>query len=122
MQFTRDDATDLTIRSVERDALQIGEISVSTSVAMSAERIIDEWSVVAIDELTVANLEPVLAAEPELLVIGTGWEPCLPPRELVFALARRGVGLEMMDTPAACRTFNILIAEGRRPAAVLLLD
>jgi uncharacterized protein len=57
-----------------------------------------------------------------MLILGTGWRQCLPPRDLMFGLARRGIGLEMMDTPAACRTFNILIAEGRRPAAILLLD
>jgi uncharacterized protein len=44
-----------------------------------------------------------------------------PPRELVFALARRGIGLEFMDTPAAARTYNVLASEGRQVAAVLYL-
>jgi len=122
MQFTRDDSTGLTIRSIERNAIRIGDDIVTTSVALNAERIIDEWNVVSIDGLNIADLEPVLADRPELLVLGTGWEQRLPPRDLMFALARQGIGLEMMDTPAACRTFNILVAEGRRPAAVLLLD
>ena len=55
-------------------------------------------------------------------MIGAGWSPALPPRELTFAMARLGIGFEVMDTPAACRTFNILVAEGRRPAAVLVID
>jgi uncharacterized protein len=122
MLFTREDSADLTIRSVARNAIRIGEETLTASVALTAERIVDEWQAKAIADMTIADLEPVLAEKPELLVLGTGWTPCLPPRELMFALARRGIGLEMMDTPAACRTFNILIAEGRRPAAVLLLD
>lgn len=122
MLFTREAGPELTIRSVERDAICIGEDTLTCSVALTADRIIGEWPASSIDDLTVANLEPVLAEQPELLVLGTGWAQRLPPRELMFALARRGIGLEMMDTPAACRTFNILIAEGRRPAAVLMLD
>ncbi|MGB5246528.1 MAG: MTH938/NDUFAF3 family protein [Woeseia sp.] len=122
MLFTRENGTDLTIRSVERNAIRIGDETLTASVALTADRIIGEWRASAIDELTVADLESVLAEEPEMLVLGTGWQQRLPPRELMFGLARRGIGLEMMDTPAACRTFNILIAEGRRPAAVLLLD
>lgn len=122
MLFSREDATELTIRSVDRHAIRIGDETLTVSVALTAERIVGEWQVTSLDDLTIADLETVLAAEPELLVLGTGWQQRLPPRELMFSLARRGIGLEMMDTPAACRTFNILIAEGRRPAAVLMLD
>lgn len=122
MLFTREDGSDLTIHSVERHAIRIGDETLTASVALTAEKIISDWQATSIDDLTIADLEPVLANHPEMLVLGTGWQSQLPPRELMFALARRGIGLEMMDTPAACRTFNILIAEGRRPAAVLLLD
>ena len=68
--------------------------------------------------LSEAHLHILLAGGPELIVIGTGWQPVFAPRELVFALARRGIGLEAMDTPAACRTFNILLADERRLAAI----
>lgn len=122
MQFTRDNTTDLTIRRVERGSLQIGDETITGNVALTAEKIIRDWPATRIEDLSTERLATVLAEEPELIVLGTGWEPKFPPRELMFALARRGVGLETMDTPAACRTFNILVAEGRRPAAVLLLD
>ena len=55
-------------------------------------------------------------------MIGTGWAPARPPRELTFAFARKGIGLEVMDTAAAARTFNVLANEGRRVAAVLYLQ
>ena len=63
----------------------------------------------------------LLERKPDVIIVGTGWTQVLPPRELVFALAKAGVGLEVMDTPAACRTFNILVAEDRRPGALLYL-
>ena len=54
-------------------------------------------------------------------MLGTGSGHVIPPRELMFAFARKGVGLEVMDTRAAARTFNVLVAEGRQVAAVLYL-
>lgn len=122
MQITRDDTTELTIRRVERGSLRIGNETVTGNVALTSEKIIRDWPDTRIEALTTDNLATVLAEKPEMIVLGTGWQQQFPPRELMFALARRGIGLETMDTPAACRTFNILVAEGRRPAAVLLLD
>lgn len=122
MLFNREDKTDLTITSVDSNTIRIGEQTLTVSTALTADRIIGEWRATPVDAITITDLQPVLADEPELLVLGTGSQQRMPPKELAFALARRGIGLELMDTPAACRTFNILIAEGRRPAAVLLLD
>ncbi|MCY4324813.1 MAG: Mth938-like domain-containing protein [Betaproteobacteria bacterium] len=56
---------------------------------------------------------------PELVILGTGARFCLAPREVAERLAKRGIGLESMDTAAACRTFNLLAYEGRRVLAVL---
>ena len=122
MQFTREPATSVTIRNVERGAIRIGETVYERTVAMTAERVLADWTGPGLDELTIEHLQPLLDAAPEIVVIGTGWLAALPPRELTFAMARRGVGLEIMDTPAACRTFNILVGEGRKPAAILMID
>ena len=65
------------------------------------------------------DLELLLRNEPELVILGTGERNVFPPRELTFAFARRRVGLEVMNTGAAARTFNVLAGEGRRVAAVL---
>jgi uncharacterized protein len=72
-----------------------------------------------IDKLGEEHLRALLETDPEMIIVGSGWSAAFAPRDLVFALARRGIGLEFMDTPAACRTFNILVNEGRRPAAVI---
>ena len=58
---------------------------------------------------------------PEAVLLGPGSSNVFPPRELMFAFARKGIGLEVMDTAAAARTFNVLANEGRRVAAVLYI-
>ena len=106
----------------EKGRIGIGDAHYTATVAVNADQVLEGISPPAIEELAVDDLEPLLQTTPEILVIGTGWSAARPPRELMFAMARRGIGLEVMDTPAACRTFNILIAEGRRPAALLIVD
>lgn len=73
--------------------------------------------------LTMEALGPVLNAEPltEILIIGTGKRHEMISPELRRALKEHGVGFDTMDTGAACRTFNILLGEGRRVAAALIL-
>ena len=122
MKFSRDDTTELTIRRIEAGAITVGEERLTHDVALTAERILRDWKTPAIAELRVEDLDALLADKPEVIVLGTGSAQRFPPKELTFALARRGIGLETMDTAAACRTFNILVGEGRRPAAVLVVD
>jgi uncharacterized protein len=72
-----------------------------------------------IDETDIA---PVLELEPEILLLGSGRQLVFPRQEIYGQVLGRNIGLEVMDTAAACRTFNILAAEGRRVAAALILD
>ena len=80
------------------------------------------WSAAVIGELDIASLEPVLAADPpvEVLLIGCGAAMAFIEPELRAAAKARGVALEPMDTGAACRTYNVLMAEDRRVAAALI--
>lgn len=122
MKFSRDPVNALTIRRVERGQIRIGEDAYDETVALTAESIVTDVAPPALEHLRARHLQALLDRQPEMLVIGTGWTHALPPRDLMFEMARRGIGLEVMDTPAACRTFNILVAEGRRPAALLIMD
>jgi len=121
LKFTRHQVSNVTIRHVEPGAIRVGDKVVRDNIALTADEIIQEWPASVIEELTEDDFEPLLTSEPELILLGTGPLSVFPPRELVFSLARRGIGLETMDTAAACRTFNILISEGRRVAAVLIV-
>lgn len=72
------------------------------------------------DDLNAATVERLRAGEPEVVLVGTGARHVFPRSELFSPLFRDGVGVEIMSTPAACRTYNILSAEGRRVVALLL--
>ena len=107
------------IRSVTADGIRIGDELYSHTIGVTAERIFDDWVHKDIAELIESDFAPLLELEPEVIVLGTGATNIFPPRELVFAMARRQIGFETMDTTAAARTFNVLAGEGRQVAAVL---
>ena len=119
MKFTREEISRVTIRNVEPGSVRIGENTYTRNVVLTAGELLDHAIDADFTSLRIEDIGFVLDAEPEMVLIGSGWTSMLPPKDLVFALARRGIGLEVMDTPAACRTFNILINEGRRPVAIL---
>ena len=82
----------------------------------------DGWTAPAIAELSLDDLQPLLALDPqpEFLIIGTGPAMAFPPRALVRALEERGIGVEAMDSRAAARTWGMLRGEGRWIAAALM--
>ena len=121
MKFTLESPLVTTIRSVSDTEILIGARSYSTPVALTASGVLDDWTATPVATLGVDDLSALLATGPELIVVGTGSKQILPRRELMFAMARKGVGLEVMDTRAAARTFNVLINEGRSVAAILYL-
>jgi uncharacterized protein len=79
------------------------------------------WSPARLEEIEVVHFEELLEWEPEVALFGSGSRLRFPDPELLAPLHRRGIGIEVMDTAAACRTFNILASEGRRVAAALLM-
>ncbi len=81
------------------------------------------WPVASLQALAPADFDAVLAAGPatvEFVLLGLGRVMAPPPRPVREALAAARIGLEVMDTPAACRLYNVLAQEGRRVAAALI--
>ena len=109
------------IRSVSEGQIRIADQTFDSTVALTPDNVIADWPVKQLDELGEDDFSALLGDNTEIIVLGTGSKNVFPPRELVFAMARRGVGLEVMDTAAAARTFNVLASEGRSVAAVLYL-
>ena len=99
--------------------VRIGDRVFGHAIAMTATVLLDDWPERAIDDLTESDFAALLETHPEVIILGTGDSNVFPPRELVFAMARRGVGFEVMNTRAAASTFNVLAGEGRQVAAVL---
>lgn len=104
------------IQSYGVGGFRIGNANYDAPVLVAPEKTF-AWN----GEMSIAALEPLLSMEPatEILLIGTGARHEMIAPELRRALRERGIGVDTMDTGAACRTFNILLAEGRRVAAAL---
>lgn len=121
MKFTREISSVTTIRRVADDAIVIGENRYTQAIALTPDGLVEGFVPPSLEELCVSDFDILLEDEPELVIVGTGARTVFPPRELTFAFARRRIGLEVMDTAAAARTFNVLAGEGRRLAAVLYI-
>jgi uncharacterized protein len=93
----------------------------SSSVVVLPDRI-EQWSAVAFDTLTPEDFSFLKNLGAEIVLLGTGGRQRFPHPRLTAALAQAGVGLEVMDLQAACRTYNILVAEERKVAAALLFE
>jgi uncharacterized protein len=83
---------------------------------------VQPWAIDSVDALSVAALQPIREAEPpvEVLLLGTGARMELVPSALRREIRAAGIVMDIMDTGAACRTFNVLMVEGRRAAAALI--
>ncbi len=122
MKFTRDPVPAISIRQIEPDSIRIGDERVTASIVLTPTAMIRDWFPANIESLSAADLDTILALEPDIVVIGSGRQMRRQANDAIFTLARQGIGLEMMDTAAACRTFNILVAEGRAVVALLSMD
>jgi len=122
MKFTLEPAAGSNfIRGYAAGEIRVGEQLIRSSCIVTADALITDWRPANLDELTCAALEPIFQLRPELVLLGTGIRQRFPPIQIRAAFTTRGIGLEVMDLGAACRTFNILVQEERRVAAALLL-
>ncbi len=86
------------------------------------DRIVESWGAGGFEALAESDFEAIRTLGPEILLLGTGDRQRFPAPSLLRPLIEARIGYEIMDLPAACRTFNILMAEGRRVAAALLIE
>lgn len=86
------------------------------------EKVITGWSTASVETLTDADMAKLLELGTEIILLGTGNRLRFPAGPLMRPFAPAGIGLEVMDIQAACRTYNILASEGRHVAAALLFD
>ena len=91
------------------------------NLAVLPDRLLPDWTQATFATLRVADFELLASLDAEIVLLGTGRQLQFPSPELLRPLVRAQKGLEVMDVPAACRTYNILIGEGRKVAVGLLL-
>ncbi len=112
------------IRSVSNNAqsfhIVVGETSFTQSVILTSESI-DLWEVTNISELKTHHFDRLAQHSVEVIVLGTGTSIQFPDPALSQALMENQIGLEVMDTVAACRTYNVLAGDGRKVAAALIM-
>ena len=101
--------------------VRIGTQEYRENLVLTAEVIRTGWAAAGFDALTEADYAGLLDHAPDLVVLGTGATIRFPHHRLTQALTAARVGVEVMDTAAACRTFNVLTAEGRKVLAALIV-
>ncbi len=108
------------VRSANEDGIRVGDQLFERAVILARDEIVGDWGPQCMDEVTDADFEPLLARRPEVVLIGTGAQQQFlsPKRQMAFY--REQIGVEVMTTPAACRTFNVLASEHRDVVAALL--
>lgn len=109
------------IRAYQPGVIQVNDVTLTRSVIISPSQLVENWTPQLISELSAQSLDIVIAMKPDVLLIGTGSELVFLPAEIYGALINQGIGVEVMDTRAACRTFNALSAENRNVVAALII-
>ena len=106
----------------EPGRLWVGHTAHAHSVLVPWVGAVQAWEATDFEALTAAHFERIAALKPEVVIFGSGQRLRFPPPALVRVLIEQRVGIETMDTAAACRTYNVLASEGRSVVAALLLD
>jgi uncharacterized protein len=123
MQLEQDlDRDGYTIVAYEPGVVQVNVERVRASCLVAPDRLVRDWSPRSLEELQPEHLVAVTDLDPEMVLLGVGDTMRFPSPELLRPLQARGIGVEVMDTAAACRTYNLLKGDGRRVVAALLID
>jgi uncharacterized protein len=101
--------------------VRVGQAEYRGNLVLLPDTVVPEWAPYGFDALAEADFASLLAYGPEIVLLGTGLAQRFVHPRLLQPLAAAHVGVETMDTRAACRTFNILVAEDRRVAAALIV-
>ena len=109
-----------TITAYGDDYVRVNAIRYADNLIVMPERLIERWTTNVFDTLTAEDMRALAELEVEVVLLGTGSQLRFPRPQLMRAMADAGRGLEVMDFAAACRTFNLLVNEGRNVAAALL--
>lgn len=102
------------------DYVSVNAVRHSDNLVILPDRLIERWSEACFETLSIADFELLAALDSEIILLGTGKQLRFPPPQLLQPLVKAQKGIEVMDVQAACRTYNVLISEGRSVAAALL--
>lgn len=101
--------------------VMINQVRYDRNLVVFPDRIIENWCIRNSGRFAIDDFDEILTYQPEIILLGTGEAQRFPSPQLIKAMLNARIGLEVMDTFSACRTYNILSTEGRRVAAALLV-
>ncbi len=110
------------LRSADGRSARVNDKTLTASFILTPSQLVEDWPVRAGEPLVVDDLAPLLALDPELVVLGTGDRQVFPSAAVMAACLTRGVGIEVMTNAAAARTYNVLASEGRKVVVGFLLS
>ena len=111
-----------TVTAYDHGGVDINLARHTASLLVLPELAPQPWPVTSFDQLTAAHFAQIDATAPDVVILGTGRRQRFIHPQLTLALTARRIGVECMDNQAACRTYNILMAEGRKVALALIFD
>lgn len=110
----------LYIRSVNEQGIRVGDRVFARALLISGSELREDWPPQELSSLQAEHLDAIFELQPEVVLLGTGRRQHFLPPNLLGVFYHRGVGVEVMTTEAACRTFNVLVGDGRAAVAALL--
>lgn len=122
MKFQPEPPTAQTIRAYGPGWIGVDAEKITTSIILGSDGLRMAWPCTRFEDLTPEHFAQLATLQAELIVFGSGVRNRFPPPAWLQPLMARRLGLETMDTPAACRTYNILASEGRNVVAALILE
>jgi uncharacterized protein len=111
-----------TVSAYGPDYIEINAVKHDSSLLLMPEGPIETWSCKRFEDLTTGDFQQIAQKKPALVIFGSGKKIRFPRPELIAPLIQAKIGIETMDLQAACRTYNILMAEGRKVLAALLIE
>jgi uncharacterized protein len=124
MKLQPDKSNAPTINAYERTWIEVNGIRFDQSLSVTSLSDVPPsiWGTNQFESLNASNFSPWADSGCELIVFGSGQKLRFPKAQWLQSLISQGIGVETMDTPAACRTYNILASEGRKVVALLLIE
>ena len=122
MRFAQDNQDEgFVITGYDKGSVTINGKPFRQSLIITQTKLDENWGVASIESLHTEHISQVLSFKPELILIGTGDKLIFPAIEVYAGIIKQGIGVDFMDTGAACRTYNILMSEGRDVVAGLII-
>ena len=122
MRFSSDPTEKNHIRAYEPGAIHLRDRTLTSNIIISADQIVENWQPAPLAELSIADFAAAIEMRPDVILFGTGAQQRFPDIALLTEIMKQGIAIEVMETHAACRTFNVLINEHRSAVAALLAN